>query len=417
MRERDDDLIVAVDIGSSKVVVAIAAQDEDTGELSVIGLGSSGTNTGVKEGCIVNINTIMGAITEAVNQAEMQAGREVRNVFVAVSGKDIKSQNVIGISTSSGTNKEIGRDAIIRAVEQAKGISISNDRRILHVLPRWYKVDKQDNIQDPLGMFGTRLEANVHIITTEETAIRNIKLCFDKLNLEINEMILQNIADAEAVLSDDEKELGVLVLDIGAETTNVSVYYKQAPLYTTVFQKMGGNQITYDLSKGFGIPLGTAEKLKCEVGVADFDIVDEMERIQIPAVGGRPAKIHQRSEIVDYIQPRLLEIFGEIRKKLEEESLLEAISAGVVITGGTALLPGVEAVAQKVFGVATRVGTLEVLGGLGDKINSPEYSVVSGVLELGNKLSNYEGAEIRSRRGEGKNSFLDKLSDLFKQFF
>lgn len=419
MRGRDDDLIVAVDVGSCKVVVAIAAQD-DTGELSVIGLGCSESNTGVKDGCIVNINSIRDAITEAINQAEMQAGREVRNVFIAVSGKDIKSQNEQGISTASGMNKEIRRNDIERAVEQAKGISISSDRRILHVLPRWYKVDKQDNIQDPLGMFGTRLEAEVHIITTEETAIRNVLMCFQRMNLEVNAIFLQNIADAKAVLSEDEKELGVLLLDIGAQTTNVSVYYKQAPSYTTVFQKMGGDQITFDLSKGFGIPLGTAEKLKCEVGIADYECTNELEKIQIPAVGGRAVKIHKRSEVVDYIQPRLLEIFGTIRENLKNNDLLDCINGGVVITGGTALLPGIESVAQQVFGVAVRVATLKPYGGLGDKINSPEYSVVNGILGLGDELSGYYGGgstETKHKRSEGKNTFMTKVSDFIKQFF
>jgi cell division protein FtsA len=267
-------------------------------------------------------------------------------------------------------------------------------------------------------MFGTRLEANVHIITTAESAIGNVLRCFERMNIGVNSIFLQNIADARAVLSDDEKELGVLLLDIGAETTNVSVYYKQAPLYTTVFQKMGGDQITFDLSKGFGIPLGTAEKLKCEMGVADYSCVDESAKIQIPAVGGRPAKIHNRSEVVDYIQPRLLEIFGTIRERLKENDLLECINGGVVIIGGTALLPGIEAVAQQVFGVAVRVGALKVLGGLGDKINSPEYSVVNGVLELGAELANYEGgAEVKARRSDGKDTFMNKVSDFFKQFF
>lgn len=417
VRVRDDDLIVAVDVGSCKVVVAIATLD-DMGELSVIGLGCSESSTGVKEGCIININSITEAITEAVNQAEMQAGREVKSVFIAVSGKDVKSQNELGFSTASGVNKEIRRNDIERAVELAKGIAISSDRRIMHVLPRWYKVDRQDNIQDPLGMFGTRLEANVHIITTAESAIGNVLRCFERMNIGVNSIFLQNIADARAVLSDDEKELGVLLLDIGAETTNVSVYYKQAPLYTTVFQKMGGDQITFDLSKGFGIPLGTAEKLKCEMGVADYSCVDESAKIQIPAVGGRPAKIHNRSEVVDYIQPRLLEIFGTIRERLKENDLLECINGGVVIIGGTALLPGIEAVAQQVFGVAVRVGALRVLGGLGDKINSPEYSVVNGVLELGAELANYEGgAEVKARRSDGKDTFMNKVSDFFKQFF
>jgi cell division protein FtsA len=181
---------------------------------------------------------------------------------------------------------------------------------------------------------------------------------------------------------------------------------------------MGGDQITFDLSKGFGIPLGTAEKLKCEMGVADYSCVDESAKIQIPAVGGRPAKIHNRSEVVDYIQPRLLEIFGTIRERLKENDLLECINGGVVIIGGTALLPGIEAVAQQVFGVAVRVGALKVLGGLGDKINSPEYSVVNGVLELGAELANYEGgAEVKARRSDGKDTFMNKVSDFFKQFF
>lgn len=417
MRGRDDDLIAAVDVGSSKVVVAIASID-DAGELSVIGLGCSDSGKGVKDGCIVNINSIIEAISEAVNNAEMQAGREVKSVFVAVSGKDIKSQNELGFSTASGANKEIRENDIKRAVEQALGISIPNDRIIAHVEARWYKVDKQDNIQDPRGMFGTRLEANVHIVTTAETAIKNVRMCFERMNIVVNKIYLQNIADAKAVLSEDETELGVLLLDIGAQTTNVSVYYKQAPLHTTVFQKMGGDQITFDLSKGFGIPLGTAEKLKCEIGVADYSCVDENEKIQIPAVGGRPAKIHKRTEVVDYIQPRLLEIFGTIREWLKENDLLNSINGGVVITGGTALLEGIEAVAQQVFGVAVRVGTPKVFGGLGDKINSPEFSVVNGVLELGKEsFGNESGMDAKMKRNDGRPTFISKVSDFIKQFF
>lgn len=418
MKARNDDLIVAVDIGSSKIVTAIS-EVEDSGNIAVIGLGKSKTNEGVRNGVVVNINSVVESITEAITDAEMQAGREIKNVFVAVSGKDVKSINSKGVVAIAGADKEIRGMDVDRVIEAAKAVAIPMDRDILHIIPQSYTVDGQDNIKYPVGMFGTRLEAQIHIITTTVSSIQNVNKCFERVGVGINSIVIQNIAAERAVLTNDEKELGVLLLDIGAETTKVSIYHKQAPIYTAIYHRMGGYLITNDLSVGLSTSLSNAENLKLEFGVADYLYVDDMETIQIPVVGGRLPKSCPKRVMVDIIKPRILEMFHTIKGELAEKGLLDLISGGIVITGGTSCLPGIDSVCQEVFEAPARIGYVKKLGGLGDHISSPEYAVVNGLILLGYEkmLSSDNLGEVKGKKGEGKKGLLDKVSDVIKLFF
>ncbi len=413
-----DDLIVGIDLGSSKIVTAIAEVDE-TGGLSVIGIGrAKSSGAMIRNGVIVNINAVVEAIRQSITDAEMQAGREVTHAVVAVSGKDVQSIDSQGVVAISGSDKEIRPSDVQRVIESARAMDIPRDRGILHVIPQWYSIDGQDNIKNPIGMFGTRLESRIHVITTMINSVQNVQKAFERLGISIESTILQNIAAAKAVLSSDEEELGVLLIDIGEDTSNVSVYTKQSPVFTTVRSKAGGQLISNDLSFGLGVSFQVADKIKLESAVADYSYVDDSEYVSVPTVGSRGMRECPKSQLVDIIKPRIVEMFENIKRELEDKGIMELVQGGVVLTGGTANIPGIEAVAYEVFGRPARVGVNDELNGLSDALYGPEYSVVSGLL-----LKGYEKMEIdassgnTSHRGSSGDGFIGKVRGFIKAIF
>ncbi len=420
MKPRYDDLIVAVDIGSSKIVTVIS-EINDTGSTTIIGIGKSKNNDGVKNGVVVNINAVVEALNESISEAEMQAGREIKSVYVGVSGKDVESINSKGVVAISGHDKEIRKNDVDRVIEAAKAVAIPLDREILHIVPQWFSVDGQDNIKLPIGMVGTRLESQIHIITTSISSIQNVNKCFERIGLPINGIILQNLASARSVLTNDEKELGVVLIDIGSETTKVSVYQRQSPIYNTIFHKIGGYLVTNDIAVGLKISTTVADALKIEHGVADFEMVDDLEKLQIPVVGGRSNRVIPTKTLVHIIKPRLAEMFKIIKEDIEKKGYLNNLSGGVVLTGGTSHIPGIDLLCQEVFDLPSRVGYVKRLSGLGDQIASPEFAVVNGLVLMGFdrylplQSSSYETR--KKKNNESGNTVFDGIKSFFSNFF
>ncbi|HPY88636.1 MAG TPA: cell division protein FtsA [Spirochaetota bacterium] len=416
MRYKDEDLITAIDIGSDKVVVAISEID-DTGSINVIGIGKSGSKNGIKQGVIVNIESVVSALTEAVEQAEIQAGREISSVYVGISSANIETINSKGIVAISGVDKEIRENDINRVIEAGKAVAIPMDREILHIIPQAFTVDGQRGIKYPIGMVGTRLECQIHILTCAISSIQNVMKSMDRAGLIVRNLVLQNLAAAKSLLTEDEKELGVLLIDIGAETAKVSVYHEQAPYYNAIFL-LGGYLITGDLSQALKISYANAEKIKEAYGVADFEYVEDDETIQIPSIGGREPKYLARKNLVHIIRPRVEEIFSIIKNDLIEKGYFDKISGGIVLTGGSTIMPGMAEVCQEVFDLQARVGGLRRFAGLGDEISGPEYSVINGLLLWGiedfNKNNDFLGKPKREE--SGKNVF-QKIKDMFGELF
>jgi cell division protein FtsA len=391
LRNKNDDLIIALDIGSSKISIAVSEIDEYN-NIFVLGMGNVETKGGIRGGVIINIESIVSAINQAKEDAEIQAGREISGVFVGISGTHIETINSKGVVAISGANKEISNNDVNRVIEAAKAVAIPMDREVLHIIPQTFSVDNQQNIRYPIGMVGTRLECMIHMITTPISSIQNVVRCLNRCDLHIYDIILQNIAASKATLEEDEKEIGVLMFDFGSETLKVSLYYRGSPYFHAIYP-LGGYLITNDIAAGLKVSLQTAEKIKLAHGVTDFEYVDKKDTIQIPSIGGRKPILFARENLVHIIKPRVEEIFSFIKADIKDRGLMEKIQGGIVITGGGANLPGIAEVCQEVFGVQARIGTPKKLAGLGDQMNMPEFSVLNGLLRMG-----YERLNIDSER-------------------
>jgi cell division protein FtsA len=415
MKNFYDDLIVGIDIGSSKIVVVIAEIDE-TGNVSILGVGKSDSRNSIRSGVIINIDSVVTAINEAVEAAEIQAGREVKKVYVGFSGSNIETINSKGIVAISGSDKEIRELDIERVIEAAKAVAIPMDKEIIHIIPQGFIVDGQGGIKYPIGMVGTRLECQIHILTSPISSIQNILKCLERSGLEIQSLVLQNLASARSILAEDEKEIGILLLDIGSETTKASVYYQQSPYYNTIYP-LGGYLITNDLAAGLKIPYNIAEKIKLAFGVTHENHVTEDETIQIPTIGGRTPKLLARNNLIHIIRPRVEEIFNIIKEDIKEKGYFEKISGGVVLTGGSALLPGIADVCVEVFDMQCRVGYPHKFAGLYDQVNSCEYAVANGLILWGSDRLG-ESGEMPSRgRKDDKKGFMKLLKNFFDDLF
>ena len=417
MKNKNDDLIVGIDIGSSKIIVVISEID-DTGNISIIGVGKADSKNGIKGGVIINIESVVSAINEALEVAEIQAGREVKSVFVGFSAGNIETINSKGIVAISGVDKEIREIDINRVIDAAKAVAIPMDKEILHIIPQGFTVDGQAGIKYPIGMVGTRLECQIHILTSPISSIQNVLKCMDRAGLEIRDIVLQNLSAGRACLAEDEKELGVLLLDFGAETVKASVYYQQAPFYNAIYP-LGGYLITNDLAMGLKIPFATAEKLKVAFGVTHYGYVDEEETVQIPTVGGRSPKLLARVNLIHIIKPRVEEILNIIKEDLKEKGFFDKISGGIVLTGGTSMLPGIVDVCQEVFDIQTRLGVPHKFSGLGDQLNSPEYSVANGLVLWGyERVNKTTDMATRGKKDDGnKKSFFKVIKNFFDDLF
>jgi cell division protein FtsA len=376
-------LIAGLDIGTSSIKIVVGERKAD-GAIDIVGVGSS-PSRGLRKGVVVNIEGTVSAIGKAIAQAETMAGCEIGNVFSTISGSHLRSQNSHGIVGIK--NKEVAPLDIDRVIEAAKAVAVPLDREILHVVPQEFVIDEQDGVRDPIGISGTRLEARVHIITGAIASAQNIVKCSNRCGLVVQDIVASPLAAGASVLSQEEQELGVCLVDIGAGTSSIAVYHNGAIKFTSVLA-VGGNHITNDIAAGLRTPLAAAEKIKCEYGTAVVAGVSKDDTLEVPSVGGRSARVLSRLVLAEIIEPRVTEIFALIQRELIKAGVEDMLTSGIVITGGGARLAGVSTVAEQVFNLPVRVGAPSGVGGLTDLVKGLEYSVAVGLVLHG---ANYTG--------------------------
>jgi cell division protein FtsA len=400
--------IVGLDIGTKKVAVIIGEVTEDR-KIEVIGIGTADSK-GLRKGVVVNLEATTSAIKKAQEEAELMAGVEIDSAFVGISGAHIKSFNSRGVIAVSGKNREITREDIRRVLDQSKAVSIPPDREIIHVIPQEFVVDEQDGIKSPLGMSGIKLEVNVHIITSAITSVQNLKTCVERAEIEIEEIVLNQIATSASVLTHDEKELGVGLIDIGAGTTEVAIFERGSLWYTSVIP-IGGDNFTNDIAVGLRTPIPEAEKIKKKFGCVSGPATDEQETIEVPSVGkARKPRVLSRQILADIIQPRAEEIFRLVDGDIKRMGYEKSLNSGVVLTGGTALLEGLEEVAEEIFDLPVRRGDPTGVGGLIDRVSTPDYATSVGLI-----LHGFGQWQERGRSQDKKKGVWVKMRDWLKE--
>ena len=380
--------IVGLDIGTSKVAVAIGERKEDS-SLEVIGVGNAPCR-GLRKGVVVNLDATVEAVRAAVEEAELMAGISIEKAYVAIAGGHIKGFNCRGVVAVSARDRHVGPEDVSRVLEAARAMAIPQDRTIFHVLPQEYILDDQDGIDDPLGMSGSRLEANVHIVTGSVSSIQNTVNCVNRAGIEVIETVLAPIAAAETLLNDDERELGIALIDIGGGTTDVAILRHRAVAHTAVLPA-GGDNFTQDIAVGLRTPAPEAEKIKKKHGCALGALVSEGETIEVPSVGGRNTRTLSRQILCEILEPRAEEIFSLVQEDIHRAGLEGTFNAGLVLCGGGAILEGVPEVAEQVFDLPVRRGTPAGIGGLVDVVASPNYATVIGLLKYGEKRQPMRG--------------------------
>lgn len=391
-RPKRDEIIVGLDIGTSKIAAIVGEVGEDG--IDIIGIGTARAR-GMRKGVVVNIDATVQAIRQAVQEAEHMAGCDISRIYVGLAGGHIRGLNSHGIVAVK--DREVRENDIERVIDAAKAVAIPADREILHVLPQQYIIDDQDGIRDPLGMCGVRLEAKVHITTTLVSSAQNIVKCANRCGLEVADIVLEPLASAEAVVEDDEKELGVALIDIGGGTTDIVLFVDGAIVHSAVLP-LGGFQVTNDIAVGLRTPLQAAEGIKRKYGCCLPYLVKDDELMEVPSVGGREARQVSRRLLVDkIIQPRIEEIFQHVRKELAESGYMSQLAAGVVLTGGCTRLEGLSELAETVLDMPARHASPTRIGGLVDVVNSPEFSTAVGLVLYGAR-----GEELRVHPTEAK---------------
>ena len=374
--------LVGIDVGSKKIstIIGQVKSDGEREELEIIGYGNADSN-GIRKGVIVDMNTTVEDIRKSVKEAELTAGVEVESAYVNIAGSHIQSIRAKGSINITGKNREITQEDIDRAVTHGSSIMLPNDRDIIHILRQEFVVDNQDEIKNPIGMIGSNLDIYILIVTASRAATKNLLTCLKKAKIDVIKMVLSQIATAEAVLTADEKELGVALVDIGGGTTDIAVYEKGALNFAATIG-VGGYNFTNDLAIGTRTPIDKAEKIKRKYGCGtDANLKDQ--NIEIPSVGGKKMRVISVSLLSDILKPRAEEIFDMVKRKIEEEGFENKINAGIVITGGSAYLGGLLEIADDIFSAPVRIGKPSGIGGLIDKVDTPEFSTSVGLLKYG----------------------------------
>lgn len=375
---KNNNLTVGLDIGTTKIC-AIAVEGDDIEALNVVGVGTA-KSEGLRKGVVVNIEKTVKAIKKAVEECELMCGTQIRSVYAGIAGHHIRGQNSRGMVTVY--HNRIVTDEDIRRVIDAAQVLIPNDREVLHILPQEFIVDDQDGVQNPLGMAAARLEVNVHIVTGSVTSAQNIIKCCNQSGLDVEDIVLEPLSSSQAVLSPDEQEVGVVLVDIGGGTTDVTIYSEGSIVHTAVLA-LGGNHLTHDIAIGLGAPLHEAEEIKHNFGVAMTSMVKEDEMIEVPSVGGRNNRTMKKRVLASIIEDRFREIFELIAHEIEKTHFHTLMASGVVITGGTCIMPGADQLASQVLNLPVRVGFPENISGLREMIYSPKYATSVGLVRYG----------------------------------
>ena len=379
MAKRDDDkLIVGLDIGTSKVL-AIVGELTSTGEVEIIGVGHH-PSRGMKKGVVVNIESTVQSIQRAVEEAELMAGCQIHSVYAGIAGSHISSFNSHGIVAIK--DKEVGPGDVERVIEAARALAIPADQKVLHILPQEFIIDKQEGIREPIGMSGVRLEAKVHIVTGAVSAAQNIIKCVRRCGLEVDDIILEQLASSISTLTDDEKELGVCLVDIGGGTTDISVFTEGAIRHTAVIP-IAGDQVTNDIAVALRTPTQYAEDIKKKYGCALTQLAHRDETIEVPSVGDRPPRKLSRQTLAEVIEPRIEELYSLIQAELRRSGFEDVVGSGLVLTGGSAKMEGVVDLAEEVFHMPVRLGVPQYVGGLKGVVQNPIFSTGVGLVLYG----------------------------------
>ena len=371
-------MVVGLDIGTSKVV-AIVGQPTDDGGLEIAGIGSH-PSRGMKKGVVINIESTVQSIQRAVEEAELMAGCDIHSVYVGVAGSHISSMNSDGVVAIK--DREVTPSDIDRVIDSARARAISEGQRILHVLPQEFAIDTQEGIREPLGMSGVRLEARVHLVTAALNAVQNIEKGVRRCGLEVDAIILEQLASSHAVLTEDERELGVCMVDIGGGTTDIAVFTEGAIRHTAVIP-IAGDQVTNDIAMALRTPTQYAEDIKVKYACALTQLASSDELIKVPSVGDRPARDLSRQALAEVVEPRYEELFTLVREELRRSGYEDLVAAGVVLTGGTSRMEGVVELAEEIFHMPVRIASPQNVRGLADVVRNPIYSTGVGLLLYG----------------------------------
>ncbi len=413
MAKRDDEkLIVGLDIGTSKVL-AIVGEVSPTGEVEIVGVGHH-PSRGMKKGVVVNIESTVQSIQRAVEEAELMAGCQIHSVFAGIAGSHISSFNSHGIVAIK--DKEVGPGDVERVIEAARALAIPADQKVLHILPQEFIIDKQEGIREPIGMSGVRLEAKVHIVTGAVSAAQNIIKCVRRCGLEVDDIILEQLASSMSVLNDDEKELGVCIVDIGGGTTDISVFTEGAIRHTAVIP-IAGDQVTNDIAVALRTPTQNAEDIKKKYGCALTQLAHREDTIEVPSVGDRPPRKLSRQTLAEVIEPRIEELYGLIQAELRRSGFEDVLGSGIVLTGGSAKMEGMVDLAEEVFHMPVRLGVPQYVGGLKGVVQNPIFATGVGLVLYGAKHRGGSQYAAHPRTGSGVKGLFGRMKTWFQGNF
>jgi cell division protein FtsA len=407
----DEQVFVGLDIGTTKIAVVVARLDEYN-MLNIAGVGSSLSN-GLRRGVVINIEKTVNSIRKAIEQAQLMSGCNIDNIHAGIAGDHIRSINSKGVIAVSGKDKIITKNDVERVVDAAKAIALPMDREIIHILPQEFIVDDQDGIKNPIGMAGTRLECEVHIVTASAASIHNIINCVKQSGYSVEEIVLEPYASSLAVLNEDELDLGVALMDIGGGTSDIAVFFDGSIRFTSVLG-LGGEHVTNDLSHGLRTPMDQAEEIKKKYGRAMQNMGEDEELVVVSGIHGRAQREIAQSVLCAIIEPRMEEIFTLALRELEKSDVYDSLGAGMVLTGGASLLPGTVELAERVLGLPVKIGTPTVSGGLVETVKSPIYATSVGLIEYA--LQRRSEDKTVSHKGNIKkiiNRLKENLEDLF----
>ena len=408
---RKEQYVVGLDVGTSKIAAIVGEAMED-GSLDIVGIGISEAR-GIRRGVVVNLEAAVESIKKAIEEAELTAGVEIDSVHLGLSSGHAKAFNSRGVVAVAGKNREITRDDVRRAIDAAKAVSLPSGREILHVLPQDFVVDEQDGIGAPIGMTGSRLEVNVHIVTGSSSTTQNIVACVNRAGVAVVDTVLEQMAAAEAVLTTDEKELGVALVDVGGGTTDFAVF-ERGSLWHTGALTLGGDHFTNDIAVGLRTPIPEAEKTKRRSGCALAGLVDEEQTIEVASVGGRQPRIMSRHVLAEVLQPRAEEIFHQLWDEVRRAGYENSLHSGIVLTGGGSLLDGMPEIADQIFDLPIRRGCPVGVGGLTDQVNNPAFATAVGLVMYAHRN---QVTDQNRTAGGALSRVAGRLRGLFKEFF
>ncbi len=400
-------LVVGLDIGTYKVSAIVAELGEDG--IEIVGIGTA-PSKGLRKGVVVNIDATVESIRKAVEEAELMAGCEIHNVYTGIAGAHVKGFNSHGVVAVRAT--EVSDGDVERVLDAARAVALPMDRQVIHVLPQEFIVDDQDGIKQPTGMAGVRLESKVHIITASVTSTQNVVKCCQRAGLQVVDLVLEPLASSEAVVTPEERELGVALVDIGGGTTDIVVFHNGAVKHTAVLP-VGGNHLTNDIATGLRTPFADAEKIKQRFGCALSNMVARDESIEVPSVGGRGPRVLSRQILAEIIEPRVEEIFALVAREVARSGYEDILASGVVVTGGSTILEGVPELAEQVFHLPVRLGVPLQVGGLVDVISSPMYATGVGLILYGVKRSEANG----NGSGFFWSRMRQRVNEIFREIF